>query len=281
MSAPETRPVVVRRRWRGPLGRLLHRFGISENDRFGDEILLACAGLIGAIIAGLLTLLIAETYEAVAEADGVSMIDRPVLDFMIRHRTPDLNRWVTVFTNIGGPIVTPIILVVAAVVFALRRRSWTPVTLIGVAGLGVLALTTVGKLWVGRIRPDHALAVPPYEASPSFPSGHSSSSVVAAGIIAYVALLKHRRTPLRWIHVSLAALYALAMGTSRIYLGHHWTTDVMTGWLLGAAWLTACITAHKLIVTTRARRRAVRRAHALALEDDPDQAVTEPTKWTT
>jgi undecaprenyl-diphosphatase len=41
------------------------------------------------------------------------------------------------------------------------------------------------------------------------------------------------------------------MGLTRVYLGHHWLTDVLVAWLLALAWLAVVITAHRLYLTTR------------------------------
>ena len=75
----------------------------------------------------------------------------------------------------------------------------------------------------------------------SFPSGHSSGSVVAYGMLAYLAL---RLLPIRWHLPGLLATVALAftVGASRLFLGVHFASDVIAGFASGAAWLAMCIT---------------------------------------
>jgi membrane-associated phospholipid phosphatase len=48
---------------------------------------------------------------------------------------------------------------------------------------------------------------------------------------------------------AVATVLAIAMGLSRVYLGHHWLTDVLVGWTLGAAWLAVIITCHRLALS--------------------------------
>jgi membrane-associated phospholipid phosphatase len=69
----------------------------------------------------------------------------------------------------------------------------------------------------------------------SFPSGHSFVSLVLYG---YLVLLLGRLGPRwRWVRISLP-LVVVGIGVSRVYLGVHYPTDVLGGWVLGAAWLT-------------------------------------------
>lgn len=94
--------------------------------------------------------------------------------------------------------------------------------------------------------------MPPYETSASFPSGHSLNSLVIAGMFCYLLVSHLSSVAARAATVTLTVLYVLAMGLSRVYLGHHWLTDVLAAWCLGVAWLTVVITAHRLWLTQHA-----------------------------
>ena len=54
--------------------------------------------------------------------------------------------------------------------------------------------------------------------------------------------------------MSLLALYAVAMGLSRVFLGHHWFTDVVAGFIAGTAWAIVVILAHRLLLRVQQRR---------------------------
>lgn len=212
--------------------------------------------VIGALILGLLTWAASEIYEGVSEKDDFALLDQPVLDAMVASRTEWLNTLVGTYTQIGGPIVSPIIAIIVVVVMCRLWRSWLPATLMLAAALGSLTVTFVGKNVIDRVRPPFEFAIAPFESTPSFPSGHALNAVVVGGIIAYL-LFRHLETRrARIVVVVLAVVYAITMGASRVYLGHHWLTDVMTGWLLGAAWLALVITSHIVTVAFHKRRHA-------------------------
>ena len=202
---------------------------------------------VGLVPALALTLVSAEVYEAVAEEDGIAGLDRPVLEFALQLRSPDADAAVTAFTNLAGSIGMPVIAGLAVLVMCLRWHSWTPLVLTASAAAGSLLMTVSGKALIGRTRPDLADAVPPYESSASFPSGHTLNSIVIAGVLAYLVVLHLRTRRARAAAVLAAAGFTLAVGLSRVYLGHHWLTDVLVAWTLGAAWLAVVVTAHQLL----------------------------------
>jgi membrane-associated phospholipid phosphatase len=239
--------------WRTRLGRLVARVAARLGEAIGPYATLLITLAIGAAIAFALSLGAVAVYDAVTDHDGVSGIDRPLLDAIIAVRSPGLDAFVTGFTDLAGTVGMPVIAVLTLLVLSIRRRSWTPVVLIVAAGLGSLLMTVAGKLLIGRDRPPIIDAVPPYEVSASFPSGHTLNAVAILGIIAYLLVLRRHSAWARAAIIAAAVVVSVLVAASRVYLGHHWVTDVIAGWLLGAAWLALVITAHRLYLTARLR----------------------------
>jgi undecaprenyl-diphosphatase len=88
----------------------------------------------------------------------------------------------------------------------------------------------------------------------SFPSGHTSGSLVTYGMIAYVLV---RTTPARWhLPVVIAAtIVAFSTACSRVFLRVHFASDVLAGFASGTAWLVACILSVELARMVRQGRR--------------------------
>lgn len=199
------------------------------------------------------TALAGEVYEAVMRADDIAVVDRPLLAWILTIRTPTLSSVIAFYSNTGGPVLQPIITGAVVVFLCWRWRSMTPLVLTVIALAGSLLMTVAGKDLVGRARPALTDAIPPYEHSPSFPSGHTLNATVIAGIVCYLMLHWFRTRGMRTLWVTLMTVYAATMGLSRVYLGHHWFTDVVAGWLLGLAWIAVVITMHRLWLTARTK----------------------------
>lgn len=231
--------------------------------------------IIGAFVLGLLTWGASEIYEAVSEKDNLALLDQPVLDAMVAARTNWLDTVIGAYTQVGGPIASPIIALIVVVIMCVAWKSWLPATLMLAAAIGSLTVTVVGKDFIDRVRPPHELAIPPFESSPSFPSGHALNAVVVGGIIAYLLFRHFESRGPRILVVVMAVLYAITMGASRVYLGHHWLTDVMTGWLLGAAWLAVVITTHVVVSRLFARRAEAKELTTQGSEETPTHHPAE------
>ena len=228
-----------------------------ESRRSGDRgpiaaLLLTLA--VGMVLAGGLVALAGEVYDEVVDRGGVAGIDQVALDWSLAHRTPALEQWVTRYTDVAGTTVMPVLAGLVTVLFAIVWRSWTPAVLMIAATAGSLLMTVVGKRLFDRARPPLADAVPPYEHSPSFPSGHTLNATVIAGVVAYLLVRRQTRRVLRVCTIVIAAGFAITIGLSRIYLGHHWFTDVLAGWLIGAGWVAFVITAHRVFLLLRRGR---------------------------
>lgn len=236
-------------------GGAVRRFIEWLSRRLGPNMVLWATLVCGGLLVAGLAALSAEVYDAVAESDGVAALDHPVLAAALTLRSPGLSAAVTAYTNIGGVIGMPILAVAAVVVLSIISKSWRPTILILMAAAGSLAMTIAGKRLIGRDRPSIDDAVPPYEHSASFPSGHTLNATVIAGTIAYLIVLLLKSLLARILTIAAAALFAVSMGLSRVYLGHHWLTDVIVAWTLGLAWLALVILAHRLFLMVRAERR--------------------------
>ncbi|MFC5033060.1 MULTISPECIES: phosphatase PAP2 family protein [Streptomyces] len=121
---------------------------------------------------------------------------------------------------------------------AWRQRSLHPMLALGASLL--LLNITVGavKYGLGRLGPHYATAVGSPElfaGGDIFPSGHTANAVVTWGVLAYLATTPRVR---RWASV-IAALLALGVGMTTIYLGTHWVSDVLLGWAAGLLVLLA------------------------------------------
>lgn len=149
-------------------------------------------------------------------------------------------------------VVLPLLAVVS---LAFLYRGWRlSAVLLVVSTAGGVFLTTVLKSVFRRARPE--ILDSGYTAGfYSFPSGHATVAVGFYGALALV-LAYHQRGPARWAAVALGAALVLLIGFSRLYLGVHYPTDVLAGFLAAPLWLVSVGGVYVLWISVRGLRAA-------------------------
>ncbi len=188
----------------------------------------------------------------VTEQERLWSLDQPVLEWLAAHRTDGLTTVMTVITNLFGPVMLPIAVGIAVLVWGRVTHRWFEPLVLGGAMVFASVLSLVLKVAVGRPRPEEDLmVVPGLVSTASFPSGHTmmaSTLVLVGGYLVW-----HRRhSALRlvvWVVASVVIIALVAM--SRLYLGYHFLTDVMAGACVGVGVLGLTIV---LVRWTDARR---------------------------
>lgn len=204
------------------------RFPVS-----GVAVAVGAAGLlvVGALAVGFTVLL-----DDVLEGEGFARLDDPVAHWLAGRR----EAWLTVcllgVTRLGNADAQTVWLVLVCLLAAVRSRSWLPAAVGAAGGGGIALVIVVAKRLVGRHRPTLPDAVIA-EHGFSFPSGHATGAA-AIGLLGAWMLCHWVVRPWGARVAVWAATIAMVglIGFSRCYLGVHFVTDVLAGWLLGAAW---------------------------------------------
>ncbi len=203
--------------------------------------------------------LFAELIEAVFTEQDFTRIDLAVANGLHAAATPGATAFFTLVSLLGFQVLW-VVAVIVGLYFLWKHERLR--LLVWIAALaGGEALDFLLKSWFARPRPTFAdpLAVALYY---SFPSGHAMLSLVTYGLLAYFLFhgLHHAylRVP---ITVGLILLVAL-IGFSRIYLGVHYVSDVLAGFVVGGLWLSFCVTSMNFVLDRRALR--LKQAESLA-----------------
>lgn len=145
-------------------------------------------------------------------------------------RLMQIMSWIGSINFLGG-----FILLCVVVFLYVRWRRAALLVLVAVAG--AIPLDTILKATFHRARPVPFFGTP-LPASFSFPSGHALFSVCVFGVLAAVTAARVRQPWLRAVVWIIAAALVVLIGLSRIYLGVHYPSDVVAGYLAAAIWVS-------------------------------------------
>lgn len=165
-------------------------------------------------------------------ANEIIYFDSLVYNFVSKFIKEPVTSILKVITNLSGPVF--LITVTFCVLLINKNRKFGECIVINLALVTVI--NQILKFIIQRPRPtrlQHLIAENGY----SFPSGHSMVSMAFYGLLIYFAYTKTKNRKRRWTICILLAMLILAIGTSRIYLGVHYASDVVGGFALAIIYL--------------------------------------------
>lgn len=147
------------------------------------------------------------------------------------------------FTALGGaPVLTLVTVLATGSLVAMRRYSTAGFVVLSVS-CGAVLSSIIKGIFV-RPRPEivpHLVQV----TSTSFPSGHAMNSAIVYLTLAVLLARSEANRQIQFYLIGAAIFLTLLVGTTRVFLGVHWPSDVLAGWVIGAAWAALCSLAAK------------------------------------
>jgi undecaprenyl-diphosphatase len=144
--------------------------------------------------------------------------------------SPTLDRIAVTLTKLGGfKGIFPVAMVISLVL--LYQRQWRSLAYLLTTLLGSRLLETTAKELLHRVRPHLWESLSP-KSNYAFPSGHAVASMT---LVATLVILMWG-TRWCWLMLSLGSAFVVAIAWSRLYLGVHFPSDILAGWMVALAW---------------------------------------------
>ncbi len=174
-------------------------------------------------------------------------LDMQITTMVVQWRTPTLTALMKLLTFLGGRV--PFILTSLLCIFLLIRRHRKEAMLFSLAlTIGTL-LGVFFKYLIARPRPEVLhLAI---EHTPSFPSTHAMNAFIFCALLSYFSFHFFRNKKMTAVLTILSILYVSIVGFSRIYLGVHYFTDVIAGYIAGFWWFVTVLLVDKAFIFYR------------------------------
>jgi undecaprenyl-diphosphatase len=169
--------------------------------------------------------------------NGNLLGDHTIPHWFAAQRTPTLNHWSLIASNLGGTRDILIVSVATCVVFIAVTRHWRPAIFIAAVMAGELAAFLTVAAIVKRPRPD----VPHLDShlpTSAYPSGHMAATTCLYVGIA-ILVIGHARGWWRYLFLIPAIVMPVIVATARMYRGEHHPTDILASVLFAAFWMTA------------------------------------------
>ena len=159
-------------------------------------------------------------------------LDEATLKMINQWSSQGFDRAILFLTTLAGPILATTIGVLLFFFFLVQKKKLNSLYVV-LTMLGTFLINTGLKLYFGRTRPALWPALVD-EGSNSFPSGHAMISMA----IALTLIILFYNSKFRKPTIILGVLYVIIIGFTRLYLGVHYPSDVLGGWMASILWVT-------------------------------------------
>lgn len=159
-------------------------------------------------------------------------IDEYGYSLISKLKNENMTNIIKIITNIGGTIIIAVVTMLSLFIF--RNKKINTCIILNLLGIFILNNLLIKNI-IARDRPTGINIIE--ENGYSFPSGHTAISTVVYGYLIYLIYNYVSNKKLKYVLISILSIIILVVGLTRIYLGVHYTSDVLGGYLLGISYL--------------------------------------------
>jgi undecaprenyl-diphosphatase len=175
----------------------------------------------------------------------LSGYDASITEYVISYRNPILTRYFLFVTYLGDTYGYLTVVVLCLLVSMLVFKNWKYVTQTTLVLILASVSNMILKRFIARARPgiEHLVSVETL----SYPSGHAMSAMAFYGFVIYLFYRFKMKFLLKISIITVLGLIILSIGISRIYLGVHYPSDILGGFIAGFIWVIFCILIFDLV----------------------------------
>lgn len=207
----------------------------SQYNQISPYVITASIALF--VVIGSIKLFVELTEEL--QNDLLGHFDANITQYIISHRTTFLTEYFLFATNIGGGFGYLIVFIICSLIFILIFKRWKYIAQLVLVLFLALTSNLVLKQIIHRARPnlDQMVSVETL----SYPSGHAMTAMAFYGFLIYLFYIFKINKFLKFCIITILSILILSIGISRIYLGVHFPSDIIGGFIAGFIWIVFCI----------------------------------------
>ncbi|MFC5196557.1 phosphatase PAP2 family protein [Bizionia hallyeonensis] len=179
------------------------------------------------------------------KTDSIAQFDTAVTRFILSYRSESLTQYFTFITEVGDIYGYLIVFTLCTILFYLILKSWNYVVQLSLVMLLALSSNLILKQIINRSRPEleHLVTVKTL----SYPSGHAMTAMAFYGFLIFLFYGFKIHRFLKFTIITLLIFLIFSIGISRIYLGVHFPSDILGGFVAGFIWVIFCAIVFSII----------------------------------